>query len=169
MTALPAATVFTDVDALVSAVRRAGATRVVLANGCFDPLHVGHVRYLDDARGHGDHLVVAVNGDAGTRRLKGSGRPVVRDLDRARVVAALRAVDAVLIFGADTVEEILERLRPAVHAKGTDYTRDTVPEREVARRLGIEVVIAGDEKTHASRDIVARVQAAKRGGTGDAK
>ncbi len=155
-----AADVFTDLDALVALVRAAGPGRVVLANGCFDPLHVGHVRYLDDARRHGDYLVVAVNNDSGARRLKGEGRPVVRDLDRARVVAALRSVDAVLVFGSDTVETILETLRPAVHAKGTDYTTDTVPEREIARRLGIDVVIAGDEKTHASRDVVARVRTA---------
>jgi D-glycero-beta-D-manno-heptose 1-phosphate adenylyltransferase len=154
-----AAPVFDDVDALVTSVRRAHAGRVVLANGCFDPLHVGHVRYLDDARRHGDFLVVAVNDDAGTRRLKGAGRPVMQACDRARIVAALRSVDAVLLFGDDTVAVILDQLRPAVHAKGTDYTRDTVPERDIALRLGIETVIAGDEKTHASRDIVERVRA----------
>lgn len=150
---------FHDLDLLVEAMRVAGHSRVVLANGCFDPLHVGHVRYLRQAREHGDALVVAVNDDAGTRRLKGAGRPVMPEADRACVVAALRCTDAVLVFADDTVSTILERLHPAVHAKGTDYTRETVPERDVAARLGIETVITGDVKTHASRDVVERVRA----------
>jgi len=160
------APLFRDLGALAAAVRAAKAQRVVLANGCFDPLHVGHVRYLGDAATHGDFLVVAVNDDAGSRRLKGEGRPVMREEDRAALVAALAAVDAVLLFGEDNVGAILSALRPAVHAKGTDYTVDTVPEREAAIRLGIETVITGDPKTHASRDIVARVRDA---GAGDAE
>jgi rfaE bifunctional protein nucleotidyltransferase chain/domain len=131
---------------------------VVLANGSFDPLHVGHVRYLEDARTHGDFLVVALNNDDSTRRLKGRGRPVVDEAARARLLAALAAVDAVLLFGDDNVEGILETLRPAVHAKGTDYTASTVPEAGVSRRLGIRTVITGDPKAHASREIVARIR-----------
>jgi rfaE bifunctional protein nucleotidyltransferase chain/domain len=137
---------------------RAGARAVVLANGCFDPLHVGHVRYLEDARTHGDFLVVALNNDDSTRRLKGNDRPVVPERDRAALLAALSCVDAVLVFGADNVEGILAALRPAVHAKGTDYTEATVPEAEVARRLGIRTVITGDAKSHASRDILAKIR-----------
>jgi rfaE bifunctional protein nucleotidyltransferase chain/domain len=153
------APLFSDLNALVAFVAESGAKRVVLANGCFDPLHVGHTRYLTDAKQHGDFLVVAVNDDAGARRLKGATRPVVTEQDRARLVAALDAVDAVLIFAGDDVVEILETLRPRVHAKGTDYTADTVPERGTAQRLGIETVIAGDAKTHASREVVARLRA----------
>lgn len=152
------ARIFADMVALQAFVRESGAQRVVLANGCFDPLHVGHTRYLSDAKSHGDLLVVAVNDDAGARRLKGATRPVVAAADRARLIAALDAVDAVLVFSDDDVARILESLRPGVHAKGTDYTAETVPERAVAARLGIETVIAGDAKTHASRDVVARLQ-----------
>lgn len=160
-----AASVHDAVADVRAAIAATGAARVVLANGCFDPLHVGHARYLADAATHGDFLVVAVNDDAGTRRLKGADRPVVSGRDRAQLVGALDCVDAVLLFGDDNVERLLRELRPAVHAKGTDYTRETVPEREVARELGIETVIAGDAKTHASRDIVARVRALDRDGS----
>ncbi|MDH4037621.1 MAG: adenylyltransferase/cytidyltransferase family protein [Candidatus Krumholzibacteria bacterium] len=153
-----------DIEAIRAVIAAAAAKRVVLANGCFDPLHVGHARYLADAAGHGDFLVVAVNDDTGTRRIKGEGRPVVPARDRAALVAALACVDAVLLFGDDTVERLLRGIRPAVHAKGTDYTAETVPEREIARELGIETVIAGDPKTHASREVVARVRAVSRNG-----
>ena len=156
------APIFSSLQALVAFVAESRATRVVLANGCFDPLHVGHTRYLIDAKRHGDFLVVAVNDDAGARRLKGAARPVVAELDRARLVGALGVVDAVLIFAGDDVVKILEELRPSVHAKGTDYTADTVPERGTAARLGIETVIAGDAKTHASREVVARLRTAGR-------
>lgn len=159
--------VFNDLAALESFVAQTKASRVVLANGCFDPLHVGHTRYLADAKRHGDCLVVAVNDDAGTRRLKGAGRPIVPAIDRARLVAALDAVDAVLVFGEDDVAGILEQLRPRVHAKGTDYTAETVPEYDVAARLGIETVIAGDAKTHASREVVARLRAGGPSKSGD--
>lgn len=158
MTRSAAAFVSSDVESVRAYVARAGARAVVLANGSFDPLHVGHVRYLEDARTHGDFLVVALNNDDSTRRLKGSDRPVVPELDRAALLAALSCVDAVLLFGTDNVEEILAALRPAVHAKGTDYTEVTVPEAEAARRLGIRTVITGDAKSHASREIVARVR-----------
>jgi rfaE bifunctional protein nucleotidyltransferase chain/domain len=158
MTARDPAAVFTDAAALCEWVAASGARRVVLANGCFDPLHVGHVRYLAGAKTHGDFLVVAVNNDESTRRLKGKGRPVVADVDRASVVAALEVVDAVYVFGDDDVVPILEQLRPAVHARGTDYSVDTVPEVEVSRRLGVETVITGDEKTHASHEVLRRIR-----------
>ncbi len=152
------APVFDDVDAVAAWLAARPGARTVLANGCFDPLHVGHVRYLAHARRHGDRLVVALNGDAATRRLKGPGRPVLDARARAEVLAALRSVDAVLVFESDTVAAILERLRPDVHAKGTDYRVDTVPERETAQRLGIATVIVGDPKDHASRAIIERVR-----------
>jgi|SRR5688572_14390036 len=158
MTRSAAAPVFDDVAALRAHVAARAATRVVLANGSFDPLHVGHVRYLEAARPHGDFLVVAINNDDSTRRLKGDGRPVVDAPARAQLLAALACVDAVLLFGDDNVERILETLRPSVHAKGTDYTAESVPERATARRLGIETVITGDPKRHASRDIVVRIR-----------
>ncbi len=145
--------------ALARFVAESGARRAVLANGCFDPLHVGHTRYLADAKQHGDFLMVAVNDDAGARRLKGDARPVVPAGDRARVIASLDAVDAVLVFADDDVTRLLEALRPSVHAKGTDYTAESVPERGAAARLGIETVITGDSKTHASREVVARLRA----------
>jgi rfaE bifunctional protein nucleotidyltransferase chain/domain len=158
MTRAAAAPIFADMDALRSHLEAANATDVVLANGCFDPLHVGHIRYLEDARRHGEFLVVALNNDASTRKLKGAGRPVVGQEARAQLLAALQAVDSVLLFGDDSVGHILEALRPSVHAKGTDYTAETVPEAAVARRLGIRTVITGDAKAHASRDIVARIR-----------
>jgi len=130
----------------------------VLANGVFDLLHVGHARFLAGARSLGARLVVAVNGDRSAAQLKGPGHPVMPAGDRARLVAALRGVDAVLLFDEPTVEAVLEKLRPDVHAKGTDYRRETVPERPAAESLGIETAIAGDPKTHASRDLVARVR-----------
>lgn len=148
------APIYPDIETLAKTIDRDACGRIVLANGCFDPLHVGHVRYLDEARSHGDFLVVALNNDDSTHRLKGDGRPVVKETDRAAILASIAGVDAVVLFSEDTVAEILEMLRPAVHAKGTDYTVETVPEREVARRLGIDTVIAGDPKSHASRDIV---------------
>lgn len=154
----PPAVISRDVESVRAAAAAAGARVLVLANGCFDPLHVGHVRYLEDARTHGDFLVVALNNDESTRRLKGNDRPIVPELDRAALLAALRCVDAVLLFGTDNVEEILASLRPAVHAKGTDYTEATVPEADAARRLGIRTVITGDAKSHASREIVAKVR-----------
>lgn len=137
--------------------RRRGE-RIVLANGCFDLLHVGHVRYLDGARREGDILVVAVNSDASERRLKGPARPVLPERARAELVAALAAVDYVLIFGEPDVEGLLEALQPDVHAKGTDYTAETVPERALAARLGIRVAIVGDPKQHSTRDLIARVR-----------
>jgi rfaE bifunctional protein nucleotidyltransferase chain/domain len=131
--------------------------RVVLANGCFDVLHAGHVRYLQGARAQGDRLVVAINSDSSTGALKGPGRPILQEEARAELVAALRDVDAVLIFSEATVERVLRELRPAVHAKGTDYTAATVPEKAVADELGIEVAIVGDAKRHSTRDLLAEI------------
>jgi D-glycero-beta-D-manno-heptose 1-phosphate adenylyltransferase len=127
--------------------------KIVLANGCFDTLHVGHIRYLQGARGEGDILVVAVNSDSSVCALKGAGRPILAEAARANLVAALGAVDYVVIFSETNVEHVLEYLRPDVHAKGTDYTEDTVPERAVARRLGIRVAIVGDPKNHSTREL----------------
>jgi len=152
------APIFTDSDGVRAHASARGATRAVLANGCFDPLHVGHVRYLSGAAACGDYLVVALNDDASARRLKGADRPVLTQGDRARLLAAMTVVDAVLVFSTDDVTGILEALRPAVHAKGTDYTVDGVPEVETSRRLGVETVIVGDPKTHASREVLARVR-----------
>ena len=137
---------------------RAAGERVVLANGVFDLLHVGHVRYLAGARALGERLVVAVNGDRSAASLKGRGRPVLSAADRARLEAALRAVDAVVVFEEPTVDSLLAALEPAVHAKGTDYERDRVPERAAAESLGIETAITGDPKAHASRELVSRVR-----------
>jgi D-glycero-beta-D-manno-heptose 1-phosphate adenylyltransferase len=132
--------------------------RVVFANGCFDTLHVGHIRYLEGARREGDVLVVAVNADSSVRELKGPGRPILAESARAELVAALRAVDYVVLFGEPTVETLLEFLRPDVHAKGTDYTLETVPERATAARLGIRVAIVGDPKDHSTRDFLESVR-----------
>lgn len=130
------------------------ASGVVLANGCFDPLHVGHIRYLAEAKQVGGYLVVAVNDDKSTRALKGAGRPIMPAGDRAKLIAGLEMVDAVLIFSARDVSRILKSLRPQFHAKGTDYTVENVPERETSSMLGVETVIVGDPKSHASRDVV---------------
>lgn len=128
--------------------------RVVLANGCFDTMHVGHVRYLAGAKEQGDILVVCVNADASVRPLKGPGRPILDENARALLVAGLLVVDYVLIFPEPNVEKLLEELRPDVHAKGTDYTADTVPERAVAARLGIRVAIVGDPKEHSTQALL---------------
>lgn len=134
--------------------------RIVFANGCFDTLHVGHIRYLQGARREGDVLVVAVNSDASVCGLKGPGRPILAESARANLVAALRSVDYVTLFSDPNVEALLEFLRPDVHAKGTDYTEDTVPERATAARLGIRVAIVGDPKDHSTRDFLETVRKA---------
>src|ERR1700730_4624696 len=134
--------------------------QVVFANGCFDTLHVGHVRYLEGARREGDSLVVAVNSDASVSRLKGPGRPILPESARAQLVAALRAVDYVVLFSEPNVEALLEVLRSDVHAEGTDYTAETVPERAAAARLGIRVAIVGDPKHHSTRDFLDSVRKA---------
>jgi D-glycero-beta-D-manno-heptose 1-phosphate adenylyltransferase len=133
---------------------RVEGKRLVLANGCFDLLHVGHIRYLRDARALGDVLVVGVNSDRSVARLKGPGRPIMPAVERAELVAALEPVDAVVIFDDDTAERLVSALRPDVHAKGTDYTADSVPERAAVHAAGGRVAIAGDPKTHATRDLI---------------
>ena len=147
-------------DELVPIVERAKAAglRVVFANGCFDVLHGGHISYLEDAAAQGDILIVAVNSDSSTRGLKGEGRPFYPQDHRAEILAAMQMVDYVVVFDDPTVTPLLERLRPHVHAKGTDYTRETVPERETADALGIEVYIAGAPKENASRRIIGKIR-----------
>jgi rfaE bifunctional protein nucleotidyltransferase chain/domain len=132
--------------------------KIVFANGVFDLLHVGHVRYLQSARGEGDLLVVGVNSDASARKLKGPGRPILTERARASLVAAIAAVDFVVIFDEPDVNSLLREFQPDVHAKGTDYTVETVPERELAILLGIRVAIVGDPKHHSTRDLLARVR-----------
>ena len=136
---------------------RASGARIVFANGCFDVLHVGHVRYLAGARALGDLLIVGINSDAQVALQKGAGRPVLPANDRAEIVAALESVNYVTIFDEPTVEELLLALKPDVHAKGTDYTAETVPERDVVRSYGGQVAIVGDPKDHSTSAIIARL------------
>ena len=131
---------------------------VALANGCFDVLHVGHVRYLAGARAQADCLVVGVNSDSSVARLKGPGRPILPEAERALLVAALRCVDHVVVFSEPDVGALLLALRPDVHCKGTDYTPETVPEREVVRSYGGRVAIVGDPKDHDTRALIARIR-----------
>lgn len=147
-------------DALVRAVarRRAGGDVVAFANGLFDLLHVGHLRYLEAARAEGDLLVVGLNSDRSARELKGPDRPIVTEEERAELLAGFSCVDYVTVFDEPTVESLLRDLRPDVHCKGTDYTLDTVPERHVARELGIRIAIVGDPKDHATRDLIRRIR-----------
>jgi len=144
--------------ALVAADRAAGRT-IAFANGCFDVLHVGHVRYLEGARREGDRLIVAVNDDDSVRQLKGLGRPILPATARAEVVAALRAPDYVVVFADRTVERLLRLVRPDVHCKGTDYTLESVPEADVMRAIGGRVAIVGDRKDHSTRALLAKVGA----------
>ena len=137
---------------------RAERKRIVLANGCFDLLHVGHLRYLEGAAAEADRLIVAINDDESVRRLKGKGRPILQAADRAELVAALRWVDYVLIFSEPTVGPLLEAIKPDVHCKGTDYAVDTVPERDVVRSYGGRIAIVGDPKDHSTRDLLARIE-----------
>ena len=147
---------------IVSGHQRSGR-KVVLTNGCFDTLHVGHIRYLEGARREGDVLVVAVNSDSSVCALKGPGRPILPESARAALVAALRAVDYVVLFSEPNVEQLLQDLRPDVHAKGTDYTADSVPERAVSARLGIRVAIVGDPKDHSTRAFIDSVRGSSHG------
>jgi rfaE bifunctional protein nucleotidyltransferase chain/domain len=144
---------------LVAAVARdrAEGRTIAFANGCFDLLHVGHTRYLQGAAAEADRLIVAVNDDRSVAGLKGSGRPILAGADRAELVAALRGVDYVIVFGDPTVERLLGLLKPDVHCKGTDYTVDSVPERTVVQAYGGRTAIVGDQKSHATRDLIARI------------
>jgi rfaE bifunctional protein nucleotidyltransferase chain/domain len=137
---------------------RARGLTHAFANGCFDLLHVGHVRYLEAARREADRLIVAVNDDESVRRLKGEGRPILSAADRAELVAALRAVDYVVIFHEPTVAPLLTLLEPEVHCKGTDYTVETVPERDTVRAYGGRIAIVGDPKDHSTRDLLGRIR-----------
>ena len=140
--------------------RRHGA-KIIFANGCFDVLHVGHVRYLAGARELGDVLVVGINADEQVQRLKGPGRPVLSATERAEIVASLESVTYVTIFDEPTVEQLLLAIKPDVHAKGTDYTEETVPERDVVRSYGGRVAIVGDPKDHSTSEILSRIGGAK--------
>lgn len=144
---------------IAEGLRKSGAT-IVFANGCFDTLHVGHVRYLEGAKAEGNVLVVGVNSDASVGNLKGPGRPILDETARARLVAAVRGVDYVVLFSERTVESLLKELRPSVHAKGTDYTQATVPERATSEELGIRIAIVGDPKNHSTRDLIESVRKA---------
>jgi rfaE bifunctional protein nucleotidyltransferase chain/domain len=140
----------------VAADRAAGRT-IAFANGCFDLLHVGHVRYLQGAAAEGDRLVVAINDDRSVAQLKGPDRPILPAPDRAALVAALRGVDYVVIFGDANVERLLRLITPDVHCKGTDYTVESVPEREVVKAYGGRTAIVGDPKSHGTRELIARI------------
>jgi rfaE bifunctional protein nucleotidyltransferase chain/domain len=146
-------------EQLVERVReqRAAGQTIAFANGCFDILHVGHIRYLESAAREGDVLVVALNNDDSVRQLKGEGRPILPASDRAELVAALRCVDFVVIFSESTVGPLLTTLRPDVHCKGTDYTVESVPERDIVRGYGGRTAIVGDPKDHSTRDLLARI------------
>jgi D-glycero-beta-D-manno-heptose 1-phosphate adenylyltransferase len=138
---------------------RAAGRTIAFANGCFDLLHVGHVRYLQAAAAEADRLVVAVNDDRSVAGLKGAGRPILAASDRAELVAALRGVSYVVVFGDPDVARLLRAIKPDVHCKGTDYTVDTVPERAVVAEYGGRTAIVGDAKSHATRDLLARIRA----------
>jgi len=138
-------------------VRRSGR-KIVFANGAFDLLHVGHVRYLQAARREGDFLVVGVNSDSSVRLSKGSGRPILPEQERAEIVAAMACVDAVVVFPESSPADLILEMRPEVHAKGTDYTRETVPEKAAVESYGGEVRIVGDPKDHATTDVISRVR-----------
>ena len=146
-------------SALVEAVARdrAAGRTIAFANGCFDLLHVGHVRYLQGSAAEGDRLIVAINDDRSLSALKGPGRPILAAADRAELVASVRGVDYVVVFGDETVERLLLLLKPDVHCKGTDYTVDTVPERAVVKRYGGRTAIVGDPKDHSTRDLLSRL------------
>jgi rfaE bifunctional protein nucleotidyltransferase chain/domain len=137
---------------------RAAGRSIAFANGCFDLVHVGHVRYLQAAAAEGDRLVVAINDDAAVARLKGRGRPILSAPDRAELVAALRGVDYVVIFSEPTVTPLLLALKPDVHCKGTDYTAESVPERDTVLGYGGRIAIVGDPKDHSTRDLLARIR-----------
>lgn len=145
-----------DAEALAGRLRSQGA-RLVLANGCFDLLHVGHLRYLQGARSLGDVLFVGLNGDDSVRKVKGPGRPLIPELERAELLSALACVDHVVIFHEETAESLIRRLRPHVHAKGTDYAAESVPEVEAVKASGGQVAIVGDPKRHATRDLITLV------------
>jgi rfaE bifunctional protein nucleotidyltransferase chain/domain len=150
-------------DRLIEKAReaRASGRTIALANGCFDLLHVGHVRYLESAAAEADVLVVAVNDDVSARALKGEGRPIMDAAGRAELVAAMRVVDYVVVFHEPTVKDLVEALCPDVHCKGTDYTAESVPERARVAAYGGRTAIVGDPKEHSTRDLVSRIAASE--------
>jgi rfaE bifunctional protein nucleotidyltransferase chain/domain len=147
-----------ELKPIVSRIRASGRT-IVLANGCFDLLHAGHVRYLQSAKALADVLILGLNDDASVAALKGKGRPLQPEMDRAEILASLDCVDYVLLFDAPTADGILKELRPDIHAKGTDYTEESVPERETVRACGGGVAIVGDPKDHSTRDLIKTILA----------
>jgi rfaE bifunctional protein nucleotidyltransferase chain/domain len=128
--------------------------KVVFANGCFDLLHVGHIRFLRGAKSKGDVLVLGLNSDASVRKLKGRGRPLINQRERAEILSEFEFIDYLVIFNELTVDKTLETLLPTYHVKGTDYTKDTVPEKDMAKRLGIKIAIVGDRKNHSTKDLI---------------
>lgn len=145
-----------DLQKIISAARASGK-KVVLANGCFDLLHAGHISYLESAKSAGDILVVAVNSDASVRTLKDPRRPIIPENERVEILCDMECVDYVILFNERTCDDLIRALRPDIHAKGTDYTRESVPERTTARALGIETVIVGNVKENATKDIIAEI------------
>ncbi len=142
---------------VVEGYRRRGL-EISFANGCFDMLHVGHVRYLQSARQQGDRLVVGLNNDKSVRRLKGEKRPLIPELERAEILSALEAVDDIVLFSDPTVDRLLLAIRPDVHCKGSDYTEETVPERQTVLSYGGRVAIVGGPKVRSTRDFVGKIQ-----------
>lgn len=149
--------------ALISRIRteRSTGATIILTNGCFDLIHAGHIRYLAGAKALGGFLVVAINSDHQVRGLKGNGRPYISETERAEIIASLRFVDAVTIFDEPTVDELIDAVRPDIHAKGTDYTTDTVPERERVLSYGGRIAIVGDPKDHSSTDLIKIISESK--------
>lgn len=139
------------------AIERQRGSKIVLANGCFDFFHVGHIRYLAGAKALGDCLIVAVNSDEQVRKLKGENRPLIDETERAEIISALKFVDFVTIFPEPTVEQLIRAIRPDFHAKGTDYTTETVPERDIVREYGGQTAIVGDPKDHSSTDLITKI------------
>ena len=141
-----------------AAIDRQNGGIIVLANGCFDFFHVGHIRYLAEAKTLGDYLIVGINSDEQVRKLKGDNRPLIPEQERAEIISALKFVDYVTVFPEPTVEELIRVLRPDFHAKGTDYTVDSVPERDIVREYGGKVAIVGDPKNHSSTDLICKIR-----------
>jgi D-glycero-beta-D-manno-heptose 1-phosphate adenylyltransferase len=142
-----------ELEAIVPEIRASGR-KVIFANGCFDLIHVGHIRYLQNARALGDALILGVNSDACVAALKGKGRPLQSETDRTEILSSLECVDYVLLFDTPTVDGILKALKPDIHAKGTDYTEENVPERETVLTYGGRIAIVGDPKNHSTRDLI---------------
>jgi rfaE bifunctional protein nucleotidyltransferase chain/domain len=150
----------TRLSKIIDLEKKKGA-RIILANGCFDLIHVGHVRYLKESKALGDRLVVALNSDRSVRRLKGPGRPLMRENDRADILAAFSVVDFITIFDEDNVESVLLTLKPHVHAKGSDYTEETVPEREIVRSYGGQIAITGGPKVRSTSEVISDIHSRK--------